>query len=153
MGDRDENMSLQKRVFRYLLCYVFWVISMALGFLDLVAARELGLDLVAVAGVDLKLVSLIDKAGFFLFGVAGLVIIILTEVYYRKGIVHQRLVERFGLVTGVELLFLFVCDGGILLVPGLARETRPGFGAIGAELVFGFLGLFYFFWARRFRRA
>ena len=152
MQAMDQEKGFRERVFPYLLCYVFWVISMVLGFLDLVAARELGLALLAVAGTDLKLALLMDKVGFFLFGVAGLVIIILSESYYRRGIAHRRLVERFGLMTGVELLFLFLCDGGVLLVPGLARGARPDFGVVGAELVFGFLGLFFFFRARRSRQ-
>ncbi|MDP6037627.1 MAG: hypothetical protein QGG64_03685 [Candidatus Latescibacteria bacterium] len=106
--------------------FACWMIAMVLAFLSLVSARELGLSVLAVSEVDVKVVALIDKVGFFGFGVVGLTVIILAEGYFRTGVKNGQLVERIGLVFGVELLGLFVFDGARLLMPGIIDAARPG---------------------------
>ncbi|MCZ6636411.1 MAG: hypothetical protein O7G87_23675 [bacterium] len=125
----------------YLIC---WVIAMGLGFLDLVSIREVALGLLAVGEVNVKLAALVDKIGFFFFGVIGLVILILSEAYYRVGLHKGILLVRFGLVTGIELLTLFVCDGILLMLPGLSEGARPGGLKVIVELVTGVVGVALF---------
>lgn len=132
----------------YLSGYLLWTVTLILGFYILVATREVGLALLAVAEMDLKLVALMDKIGFFLFGLAGLALIILTEAYYRNGIVTQRLRERFALVTGIEELLLFLCHGMLMLIPGLSAGVKPDAIQVGAELVIGILGIVSWRWIR-----
>jgi len=122
----------------YLVC---WVIAMVLAFLDLVSARELGLAILAVSGVNIKVMALIDKVGFFGFGVVGLIVIILSEGYFRTGVNKGQLSERIGLVFGIELLCLFVFDGGQLLMPGIIDSARPGMIQTVLHLVIGGLCL------------
>lgn len=125
----------------YLLC---WVMAMVLGFWDLVTIREVALGLLAVGEVDVKLAALVDKIGFFFFGVIGLVIFTLSEAYYRAGLHKGILLVRFGLVTGIELLALFVCEGILLMLPGLSEGARPGGLKVIAELIIGFVGIALF---------
>ena len=125
----------------YLLC---WVIAMVLGFLDLVTVREVALGLLAVGEVDVKLAVLVDKIGFFFFSVFGLVILTLSEAYYRTGLHKGILSVRFGLITGIELLTLFVCDGILLMLPGLSEGARPGGLKVIVELVIGIVGVALF---------
>lgn len=126
---------------QHLAHYVCWVIAMVLAFLVLVSVRELGLSILAVSGVDVKVVALIDKVGFFGFGVVGLAVIILTEGYFRTGAKSGRLTERIGLVFGIELLCLFVFDGGRLLMPGIIDSARPDVLQTLLHLVIGGLCL------------
>ena len=111
---------------QYVLIYVCWLLAMVLGFLFLVSGRELLLAVLAIQQVDLKVVGLIDKLVFFVMGVIGLCVIVLSEGYLRAGAKKAQLIERMGLVFGVELLALFVFDLGRLLVPDVADAARPG---------------------------
>ena len=63
-----------------------WVVTMGVGFLNLVLFREVGLAAIAIAGGAPQLAALLDKVIFFLFGVGGLAIIILSEAYA----IHRR---------------------------------------------------------------
>lgn len=140
-----------KRLFPYLVCYIFWIISMYLGYHDLEALRALGgLILGQVLGTDLKVLMLIDKIGIFLFGAVGLVIIVFTEAYYSKGIVSKNLFERFGLVTGIEFLVLFVCDGIILLMSESRKEVNTSLVVFWTEFLVGVIGISFFFWSKKF---
>jgi hypothetical protein len=132
-----------------LVSYICWLIVMALSFLALVSARELGLALLAIYEVDIKIVGLIDKIGFFGFGVVGLAVIVLSEGYLRNGARTGRLAERCGLLFGILLLCLFVTDGVRYLLPGLVDAARPNGIQVCVDLILGGLciGLF-----RRLRR-
>ena len=147
----SEQPSFRKRVFSFLLCYGFWILTMVLGFLALVGGRDLGIAVFALFSANLKLAILVDKVGFFFFGVLGLAIIVLSEGYYRQGVQKGLLPERFGLVLGMELLFLTGCHGTLLLLPGLDPAVRPNFWMVMSEGTIGFLGLSVFFRARRAR--
>jgi len=129
---------------QYVLIYVCWLLAMVLGFLFLVSGRELLLTVLAVQQVDLKVVGLIDKLVFFVMGVIGLCIIVLSEGYLRAGAQKAQLIERIGLVFGMELLALFVFDFGRLLVPDVADAARPGGVQTMMSLVIGGLGLWVY---------
>ena len=133
---------------QYVLIYVCWLLAMVLGFLFLVSGRELLLTVLAIQQVDLKVVGLIDKLVFFVMGVIGLCVIVLSEGYLRAGAKKAQLIERMGLVFGVELLALFVFDLGRLLVPDVADAARPGVVQTMMSLVIGGLGL-WVFWKGR----
>lgn len=131
------------------LGYLCWILAMVLGFLILVSARELGLAVVAIQEVDIKLVALIDKIGFFAFGVVGLVIIILTEGYFRTGVLRGILAERVSEVLGIGLLSLCVLDAVRLVLPGLIDRARPGVAQTALSLILGGLCVWF---CRRVRR-
>ena len=130
------------------LVYACWILAMVLGFLALVSGRELVLTILAVQQVDLKLVGLADKVVFFFMGVVGLVIIVLSEGYFRNGVKRSSLTGRIGLVFGLELVVLFLFDVGRLLVPDVAAAARPDVLQTLMSLLVGSLCLFLF-WKRR----
>jgi hypothetical protein len=136
---------------QYVLIYMCWVLAMVLGFLALVSGRELLLTVLAVQQVDLKVVGLIDKLVFFVMGVIGLCIVVLSEGYLRTGAKKGQIVGRIGLVFGVELLALFVFDLGRLLVPDVADAARPDVTQTVMSLVIGGLGL-WVYWKRRIKK-
>jgi len=126
------------------LVYLCWLLALVLGFFALVSGRELILTLLAVQQVDIKVVGLIDKVVFFFIGVVGLVIIVLSEGYFRTGAKKSRFAERIGLVFGIELLALFVFDGVRLLIPDVALAARPSVIQTLMSLVIGILGVWVY---------
>jgi len=125
----------------HLIYFFCWLIAMVLGFLDLVSVRELILSVFALIDLDLKVVGLLDKLGFFGFGVIGLTVIILTEGYFRSGVSSGNLFERVCLIFGVQLLCLFVFEGGRLVIPGIVDVARPSIIPTVMNLTIGLLCL------------
>ncbi len=112
--------------------YLCWVIVLAIGFYDLVYLREVMVSFLVVAGTDPKLLLLADKIGFFFFGVIGLLIILLTETYFRRGW-HQRcLALRFWKVVAVQIAVVAVFWSALLGLPGLADDARPSLVRLAA---------------------
>ncbi len=105
--------------------YLCWVIVLGLGFYNLVYVREVLLSILVVFGTDTKLLLLVDKLGFFFFGVIGLLIILLTEPYFRIGWRKGRLAVRFWKVVALALACLSLLFSILLGLPGLSDEARP----------------------------
>jgi hypothetical protein len=92
-----------RRTLTYALCYLLWIVSVAFGLFDLIISRELLLNIFALVGANLWVLSVIDKSGLFILGLAWLVFAIASENYYRKGVGESDLARRFGLVIAAEL--------------------------------------------------
>ena len=132
MGETVQANASRKAVVCALL---LWVVTIVLGFLNLVALREVGLAALALAGATARFASLVDKLIFFLFGVAGLAIIILSEAYYRTGAETGRLTVRFLTVSAWQLIVIAACGLILRWVPGLAEGARTPVWMITIPLV------------------
>lgn len=108
-----------------ILPYVCWVVFLALGFYNLVYAREVIVSILIVLEIDPKLFLVVDKVGFFFFGVIGLLIILLSEPYFRKGWRKGLLAVRFWKVVALAFACLSVSWAVLLGLPGLAEEAKP----------------------------
>lgn len=104
----------------YFLCYLLWVITGALGFLNLIAARKLYLVILTILSVNPWAVRAADKFIFIFLGIIWLVLVIFSEYYYRDSVPKKRLWESFSLITGIQLLFLFLAH----LIPPLMLGTK-----------------------------
>ena len=120
---------------------------MAVGFACLVYIREAVLGVAAVSEASRNFVILLDKVGFFFFGVAGLLVILITEPYYRLGLQKRCLAERFALISGAELLVLGGCGIFLHALPGLSPNVLPKVWVVGIELAIGTAATWV--WVRR----
>ena len=111
-----------------ILSYICWVIVLAIGFLDLVYIREVFVSTMVVMEIDKKLLLLVDKVGFFFFGAVGLLIILLTEPYFRIGWRKRLLGVRFWKILAIEFASLSVLWSILLVLPGLVEPARPPLG-------------------------
>ena len=111
-----------------ILSYICWVIVLAIGFLDLVYIREVFVSTMVVMEIDKKLLLLVDKIGFFFFGAAGLLIILLTEPYFRLGWRKRLLGVRFWKILAIEFASLSVLWSTLLALPGLVEQAKPPLG-------------------------
>lgn len=103
------------RTWSYVLCYVLWIVSAALGVLDMFVSRGLVMRIFALTRTNRWVLGAIDRFGFLFLGLIGLAFVIFCEHYYREGVERNVLWRRFGLITAAEL-FLLVLAG---LVPFL----------------------------------
>jgi hypothetical protein len=96
-----------KKALGYILCYILWVISTATTFLLFLAGRGFYLKVMAFIIRDRWIGNALDKFLFVGIAVLWLAIVIYIEAYYRAGVKKGDLLQRFLLVTGIELLCLF----------------------------------------------
>jgi len=74
-----------RRTLIYVLCYVLWIVSAALGIFDMLILRGLLVNISALVGANRWVLSAIDKFGLFLLGLAWLVFALVSESYYSEG--------------------------------------------------------------------
>ena len=124
----------------HLLVYFMWAIVLLLGIWFLLLSR----DTVSSALTLLYVKDSLTRAGqvrfldkFYVLGVGllWLVMMIFSEFYFRAAVHHIRLLfRRFALILGIELLLLFVADGGLLLAQGLGIATWSRWLILAGEL-------------------
>ena len=132
-------VKLIKQIIPYLLCYLLWVITAALAFLNLLVARRLFLVLLSVFSVSSWSATAIDKVSFIFLGVVWLGLVVFSEYYYLHSISKNRLWKSFSLVTGIQLLFLFAVRLTPSLIVGVRQFTWVNYllsvGELGGGIV------------------
>ncbi len=118
----------------YVLCYLGWIITIALAFLNLLMARNLCLIIMGVLSVHPWSASAIDKIMFLFLGIVWLVLAILSEYYYRTSISKNRLWKSFSLITGIQLLFLFAAHFLPFFLVGVRSFTWMTYILFAGEL-------------------
>ena len=89
-------------ILSYLLCYVLWAITSALGGLGILIARAVINKAYIAFRLNPWVFRAVDKWSFFLLGLVWLVFVVACEGYYREGVPRGKLWPRFARVTGVE---------------------------------------------------
>ncbi len=81
------------------IAYLLWLISLGLAIGDFFFGRILAVSLAEIAGLGYWQVSFIDRLSVVLLGLAGAVLVILIEYWYRTGVEKRRLWPRFAKMT------------------------------------------------------
>jgi hypothetical protein len=91
--------------------------------------------------------SFLDKVLAITIGLLWLAVVIVVEVYFRRGVQKQDLLRRFVKVVGIEFLTIFVADVFLLWVQG-GSTAWLRWVILGGEVVVGVLLLLYarFLW-------
>ncbi len=97
-----------KKNLAYVLCYIFWFITIGITFLLFLAGREFYLKIMAFIVTNRWIGNAIDKFLFLGLAILWLAMVIYVEAYYREGVKNDSLINRFLFVTGIELLVLFI---------------------------------------------
>lgn len=105
---------------RYGLAYTFWVITVALAFVALLVWRSTAMIALGMTSWDRYLEHAINQFGFLILAIVGLCVIIFAEFYYRTGVEKKQLLQRFSLITAIEVLIVSIAHlvqwiGGIVL--------------------------------------
>lgn len=131
----------------YIAAYLMWVIVLALGIWFLLVSRTGFLGALAayhntetVSGV--WQVRLLDIVYSVTVGLIWLVLMTVTERYFRKGVRQGVLLTRFATIVGPEILLILAADLFLLWLQGGSRVWLRWL-ILGSELVIG-VGLVLF---------
>lgn len=100
----EEN--LNPSVWRYVLAYLFWAVSVVLSVVNLLVWRISLTIALGMTAWDRYFEHAINQFGFLILAIVVLAVMVGVEHYYRTGVPWNRLLERFLLVTFWEVAFL-----------------------------------------------
>jgi|YelNatPaOPRAMG01_1025707.scaffolds.fasta_scaffold01546_6 hypothetical protein len=129
---------MKSKFLNYLICYIFWAISSSFAIYLVLVARSFYLKIMPFLTRNIWAINFWDKLFIVLIATIGLCFIIGLESYYQKGMKKNKLFARFFLITGIEILILFMLQNIPLFLYGF------NFSIINSLLKFGQLifGLF-----------
>ncbi len=148
-----------RQVPKYVLAYLLWVVSIALGALGALLIRQAisGMFGIALLNADpehefsLRMQSnAADRFGVIILGIVLLMLIVVAEHFYRTGVQQGRLLRYFSLFTAIELAVLLVSNT-IILGQSL-RAGLPAGGNVAVEVIILTL-LVLFIWLYRREKA
>jgi len=134
------------RLFKYLSAYVMWLVVLGLAFWLILVTRTAYLTIFAsffkLGGwAYARRVDFADKSLMLIFGLGWLVFMIVTESYFRGGVVRDDLFKRSARVTGPLLLGTFGVDLLLLWLQGGGDWRR--WLILAAELGLGIFLVLY----------
>ncbi|MCC9075781.1 hypothetical protein FKZ61_006625 [Litorilinea aerophila] len=100
------------------MAYLLWVVSFALTLATLIAGRTLVMGVAGLFSDDYWRLAFVDRAAILLLSVAGLILVLFLEHYYRRGVEQRRLWPRFARVTILQVAILLASGLLALLAPG-----------------------------------
>jgi len=111
------NETLSK-IWRFGGAYILWLITAALGLLDILAARVVVRAVAFQLGADRWSLPAIEKFAFLALGIVWLVLVYLCEHLYQQDVAisMSRLMRRFARVTGIEVGILVLANVVPLLI-------------------------------------
>jgi hypothetical protein len=112
-------MSQKRPIFNYVVAYLLWVVSTGLGILVINMCREAALLWVVVSTAQSqateseKFYASLRATAFtswsmLLMGLLALILLVGIENFYRISVPSGKVIRRFFLVTGIELIVLFI---------------------------------------------
>lgn len=105
-------------ILRYLLAYLLWVITMAVGMLGILQLRNALNVLWPALGGSRWTLRAVDRFGFVILSLGWLIFAILTEYHYRTSVNATRKRRATAATTGGRLQRM----GLDLLLPRFARD-------------------------------
>ncbi len=85
------------------IAYLLWLISLGLFVADFFFGRILTVALAELLGLGYWQVGFLDRLSIVIFGLAGALLVIIVEYYYRTGVKKKRLWPRFLTVTAWQV--------------------------------------------------
>jgi membrane protease YdiL (CAAX protease family) len=140
-------MKKQNRVFQYVIAYGMWFVNLGLATWLLYISRFVLLVVPALLfnPEDYsypKRAETLDKIFTLLLGIGWLAFMVITEEYFRAGVLKGNLTKRVTRVTGLVLLCVFVVDSILFGLQGFAGNGLRWL-MLAVELAIGFVLVAY----------
>ncbi len=142
-------------IFSYILAYILWMVSVALGALALFFVREAYLLALVVSAsrregrpasevLETALQArAADQWSIFFVGILTIVLIVYLENYYRTAVPAGSLWARFSLVSAIEIGVIGLANAVYFSFEG---QIRPVFGKVVYVLTLETLLVALFAW-------
>lgn len=129
-----------KKIYLYALAYISWVFSWVIFVWFILLSRETFLAVLRnfwAPGSFTRQMSItfIDRAYVIFIGIIWVILMIVTESYFRNGIIKGNLYQRLGKVIGVELAAIFLVDLVMVLLQGYNSQPWTRLAILFFELV------------------
>ena len=93
----------RRATWSYVACYLLWLVTAALGLLDLAAAREWLHRGYVLLGLNPWGFAAVRNYGLVLLALVWLGGVLYAEAYYRDGVATRQLRRRFAVITAVQI--------------------------------------------------
>lgn len=105
----DSNLTpLKGQISSQILSYLLAGVTGAVGILNWFKLREVQKAVVTHSGASIWSWQAIDNFTFLGLGIIWLCIVLFSQYYYEKGCKKKRVWKNFFLITGIQLLLLFL---------------------------------------------
>lgn len=115
-------MAQSKSWTQYAIAYLAWILAFLLFLWFFIVSREtisnLAHVLLGQTLQQIKMQEFINRMYTFLAGLAWLVVMIVTESYFRNGVKRGDLARRITRFLGVEVALIFLADFVLALLIG-----------------------------------
>jgi hypothetical protein len=133
---------MKKEWLQYVFAYVMWIVALLLGVWFLLTSRvwvRSALTLYyAGDSITRKMqVGLLDQVYFVIVGLAWLIMMIVSEQYFRKGIHRKDLLHRVSTIIAPELLLIALSDIFLMVVLGIYQQSWLFWLRLSVELIAG----------------
>lgn len=135
-------MNKLSRISQYIFAYGAWVIFIMLFLAILLLGRDTWLAALRNYWAQdhfgrQSAINFLDRAFVLAVGITWLILMLVTESYFRNGIVKGDLTHRISAVIGVEVLVIFFIHLAMTLMMGFAAQTPLRWALLGVEFVIG----------------
>ncbi|MCS7222814.1 MAG: hypothetical protein RML36_14940 [Anaerolineae bacterium] len=131
-----------KRVLIYGLAYLLWAVTALLGALGVAVIRDTYQRALLLTSWHRYTLNAIDKFATVFLALALVVLLIFWEHHYRTGVQRGQLLQRFCLMTAIELGVLFLAHAVGFTLQRPFRFIHEG----GFYLLLEMSGLVVFAW-------
>lgn len=107
------------KIWQFTGLYILWLISSALGIVDLMALRLVVRTVAVALGADMWTLPAIEKFSFLFFAVVCTGFIFWCEYFYRKALNMgmKQLIRLFAQITAIQIGFAVLASVLSLLIP------------------------------------
>jgi hypothetical protein len=143
----DKNMSQKRSIIHYVVAYLLWIVSTGLGILVLNMGREailLGI-VVSTAQSDATQsekfyaslrATAVTSWSILVVGLLVLILLVGIENFYRISVPSGKMIQRFFLVSGIELIVLFIAHAGYyVLLQSFRPATWMSYALLAVEIL------------------
>ena len=141
-------MEKTKKIFTYVLCYLMWIFTLILGLGLFLIIREVYLFVIynfyAHGNWSRNMqVGFFDKTLLIFLSLAWIMLMIILEEYFRKGVSQNILFYRFTRILGPEMILIFAFNFLLVLFRGAGAVSWVVWIILVLELLSGLLLIWY----------
>ena len=112
-----------KKILNYLTAYFLWIIVLIVALFFAIISQSTLQAIAAIYYIDDQfmremLVRFLDKTYILILSLIWIILMVVTEHSFRTGVRDGKLLERFCLIFGIEVISIFIFDFALFAIQG-----------------------------------